>query len=89
MKVTKLMMTVLRAIERNPDCGINYLDNYIYPDTRRHMTLRAGQYMGKLVRKGLVHKYYDEFRGKRGQPILCGVRYSLTDLAIEILNSER
>lgn len=88
MKITPTMLRVLKAVEENEGCGANYIDGFLFPDARQCKPLRVGQYMGRLCRRGLIHKHYDQHRGKRGHVIALTVEYSLTDLAREILKSE-
>jgi hypothetical protein len=88
MKITPTMLRVLRAVEERPGCGANYIDNVLFPDSRQNKSLRTGQYMGKLRQRGLIHKSYEEHRGKRQQVIALTVCYTLTNLAREILKSE-
>jgi hypothetical protein len=89
MKITPTMLRVLKAVEERPECGANYIDSFIFPDARKCKPLRAGQYMGRLCRRGLINKRYEQHKGKRGQLVALTVSYTLTDLAREILRSER
>jgi hypothetical protein len=81
MKLTETMVRVLQAIEKRPGCGANYIADVLWPDTRRHMSLRAGQYVGRLVHLGLVRKTFDEYLGQRGHRIIASVSYDLTPRA--------
>jgi hypothetical protein len=82
------MLRVLKAVEERPGCGANYIDGVLFPDTRRNMPLRTGQYMGRLRARGLIVRRYEEHRGKRGHVYAFTVCYTLTPLAREILKSE-
>jgi len=82
------MLRVLKAVEEHDGCGANYIADVLFPDTRRHMSLRAGQYMGRLRTRGLIRRTFDTFHNKRGQLTAMSVSYSLTPLAREILKSE-
>jgi len=82
MKITPLMLKVLRAVEAHEGCGANLIASTLWPDTHRHMARGAGQYCGRLIQRGLLRKRWDyELRG--------AVSYYLTDLARDILRSER
>jgi hypothetical protein len=83
MKITPTMLRILKAVEENPGCGANYVDSFLFPDKR--MPLRTGQYMGKLRVRGLIHRRFDEHRGKRGNVYAMTVCYTLTPFAREIL----
>ena len=76
--MTTTEAAVLAAILRRPGCGANYIVDVIWPTSHRHMSLRAGQYVGRLVRKGWVRKTYDEYTGQRGHRIIASVNYTLT-----------
>jgi hypothetical protein len=88
VRITPTMLRVLKAVEDNEFCGANYMDSFVFPEKRHRMTLRTGQYMGRLVRRGLINRRYDSHKGRRGQIIAQTVCYSLTPLAREILKSE-
>jgi hypothetical protein len=82
------MLRVLRAVEEREGCGANHIADVLFPDTHRHMSLRAGQYMGRLRTRGLIRRHFEEYHGKHGQLVAMSVSYSLTPLAREILKSE-
>lgn len=88
MKITPTMLRVLRAVEERPGCGANHIDSALFPDSRQNKSLRAGQYMGKLRQRGLIHRSFDEHRAKDGHVYAMTVSYNLTALAREILKSE-
>lgn len=88
MKLTPTMLRVLKAVDEHDGCGANYIAGVLFPDKRRHMPLRAGQYMGRLRSRGLIAKHYDTYHNKHGQLTAMSVSYSLTPLAREILKSE-
>lgn len=89
MKVTPTMLRVLRTVEEHDGCGANLLADVLWPNSHKLMSLRAGQYAGRLRKAGLLHRRFEEYHNKRGQLTAMSVSYSLTPLAREILKSEQ
>jgi hypothetical protein len=91
MKITPCMMRVMRAVEQFEDCGARTIDEAMWPDRHCYKPLRAGQYAGRLVQLGLLRKRYEEHHSLRDRTrvVAMTVEYRLSDLARDILRSER
>lgn len=85
--MTATQLKVLTAINRRGECGANLVADVLWPQSHKTLSLRAGQYVGRLCRCGWVAKRYDEYRGRRGHMVACGVRYSLTSKGRDALNA--
>lgn len=80
MKLTATARKVLVAISTLPSgSGANFIAKAAGIFCGKTTSIRGGQYAGKLIRAGWLHREDEWYRGARGHDIWMGVRYTLTD----------
>jgi len=76
------------AAARDYSIGAHAVSHVLWPE-KRSRPLRAGQYMGKLARKGWLVRHHDFYFGARGHECYAGASYFLTIKGREALDKKR
>jgi hypothetical protein len=85
--MTALEFKCLTAIATH-DCNANSIADILWPHKRKRMSLRAAQYVHRrLISQGWVHRHFEEYTGRLGRRIICGVRYEITRAGKEALKA--
>lgn len=79
MNLTPTAKKVLEAVAKLPSgCGANLIAKEAGIFCGKTTPIRAGQYAGKLIRAGWLHREDEYYTGSRGHEIWMGVRYTIT-----------
>lgn len=86
MKLTPLALKVLIAMSKLPHgCGGRFIADVMNIYCGKLTGLRGGQYGGRLVKAGWLHKEDEWYTGKRGNQCFIGVRYWISEKGKQIL----
>lgn len=79
MQLTATARKVLEAVAKLPGgCGANFIAESAGIVCGKTTPIRGGQYAGKLIRAGWLHREDEWYTGRRGHEIWMGVNYTLT-----------